>query len=131
MEKTEELNNKDAILYFAWSGIRCTIYWDGGNLCSYLFCLGDNILSKGNDFRPSPLHPIDSIDNMVSLLSFMTVQKGDTDQEYFKNYTHLHLEWLDSYDCERLKSLCSDYEDKECKFYKNALRFFKKKVSVL
>jgi hypothetical protein len=55
------------------------------------------VLFAGDDFRPSPLHAIDSDETVVGLMSFLTLQKGDTDAEYFRNYTPAQLEFSEQY----------------------------------
>jgi hypothetical protein len=44
-------------------------------------------LFEGADFRPSPLHPIDGDESMAALLGFLTLRPGDTDADYFSDYT--------------------------------------------
>jgi hypothetical protein len=39
------------------------------------------------DFHCSPMHAIDSDETVKSLMSFLTLRPGDTDREYFKDYT--------------------------------------------
>ena len=53
------------------------------------------LIFSGDDFRPSPCHADDSIETFLSLLSFLSLQKGDTDDEYFDEYTPAQLEWRD------------------------------------
>lgn len=45
------------------------------------------IMFKGEDFGCSPLHAIDSDATVKSLMTFLTLRPGDTDWDYFKNYT--------------------------------------------
>ena len=45
------------------------------------------ILFDGDDFRPSPMHSIDGDEAVEALIRFLTLQPGDTDSEYFDNYT--------------------------------------------
>lgn len=45
------------------------------------------IMFKGEDFGCSPLHAIDSDATVKSLMTFLTLRPGDTDRDYFKNYT--------------------------------------------
>lgn len=44
-------------------------------------------LFLGEDFAGSPLHADDSDETMRSLMTFLTLRPGDTDAEYFANYT--------------------------------------------
>lgn len=61
------------------------------------------ILFSGEDFSCSPLHAIDSDQTIRSLLTFLTLRPGDTDADYFANYTEKQLEFANSYDCECLQ----------------------------
>jgi hypothetical protein len=42
---------------------------------------------EGEDFACSPIHAIDSDDTVASLMNFLTLRPGDTDSDYFANYT--------------------------------------------
>jgi len=53
---------------------------------------------EGGDYFPSVA--IDSLNAIATLLGWLTLQKGDTDAEYFENYTPLQWEWTDSRACE-------------------------------
>lgn len=44
-------------------------------------------LFSGEDFGCSPMDAIDSDDCLRTLLSFLTLRPGDTDAEYFDDYT--------------------------------------------
>ncbi len=46
---------------------------------------------NGDDFHCSPLDAIDSDQACASLLGFLTLRPGDTDAEYFANYTDRQL----------------------------------------
>jgi hypothetical protein len=64
------------------------------------------VLFEGNDFSPSVLTPIDSDESVRALIHFLTLKPGDTDKEYFENYTPTQLEWCQTVDAEQI--LC-DY----------------------
>ena len=53
------------------------------------------VIFEGEDFACSPLHAIDSDDTIASLLGFLTLRPGDTDAEYFANYTDVQREYCD------------------------------------
>lgn len=62
------------------------------------------ILFSGDDFSHSPLHASDSDDSIAALMGFLTLRPGDTDSEYFSEYTpeqlafcEEHAETLSSY----------------------------------
>lgn len=110
-----ELKKYDLNVYLTYQGTDKVIY--------NVFKNG-TLLFTGNDFRPSPLHSIDNIESMTSLLGFLTVQKGDVEEEYFKNYTPAQIEWSESQDCELLKVELSDYENEDSDYYPDAAMFF-------
>lgn len=45
------------------------------------------VLFKGQDFCVSPLEAIDSDTTMRTIMDFLTQRPGDTENEYFANYT--------------------------------------------
>lgn len=51
------------------------------------------VIFEGEDFACSPMHAIDSDDCVKSLLGFLTLKPGDTDDEYFENYTQKQLDF--------------------------------------
>ena len=54
-----------------------------------------NPIFDGSDFGCSPMHAIDSDDTVAALMTFLTLRPGDTDAEYFDNYTSAQLEFAD------------------------------------
>lgn len=101
--------------------IRLVLYYLGGNNVGYEMFKDNNVLFSGDDFKPSILYPIDSIQSPLSLMGFLTVQRWDTDDDYFKNYTVEQLEFADSFECEQIKVLLSDLEDDNSEYHNNAL----------
>ena len=57
----------------------------------------EEVLFEGEDFCCSPLHAIDSDQTVDSLMSFLTMRPGDTDEDYFKDYTEAQLDYCDRY----------------------------------
>jgi hypothetical protein len=55
------------------------------------------ILFSGSDFGCSPMHAIDSDDTIAGLMGFLTLRPGDTDDEYFDNYTDAQRDYADHY----------------------------------
>lgn len=51
------------------------------------------VLFEGDDFGCSPCVCVDSDEMLVSLLGFLCLRPGDTDAEYFENYTEQQLEF--------------------------------------
>ena len=52
-----------------------------------------NVLFEGEDFCCSPMHAVDSDESVASLLGFLTLRPGDTDSEYFADYTPDQLDY--------------------------------------
>ena len=68
----------------------------GKNILAYQLydkTYGEQPIFQGDDFACSPLHAIDSDNTIASLLGFLSLQPGDTDQEYFQTYTPKQLQW--------------------------------------
>lgn len=78
----------------------------------YEFKDGRKVIFTGDDFRCSPIHAIDYIDCVYSLLGFLSLTKGDTDSEYFDNYTSDQIEWRDSDRRELLSFMVYEFEEK-------------------
>jgi len=68
-------------------------------------------LFSGEDFAVSPLHAVDSDDAVGGLLSFLSLEPGDTDDEYFDQYTTAQRAWLETGRPEELKLLAFDLEN--------------------
>lgn len=62
------------------------------------------VLFEGEDFSCSPLHAIDSDECIAGIMGFLTLRPGDTDAEYFADYTPAQIEyceqWAESLACE-------------------------------
>lgn len=96
-----------------------TVYTGSQYLKYYLF-KDEKILFEGNDFKPSLMHNIDSLNSLVSLLGFLTLEKGDTDDEYFKDYTKEQFEWSESCENQTIKLIVSDFDCGESEYMKEA-----------
>lgn len=51
------------------------------------------VLFTGEDFCGSPMHADDSDATVAALLGFLTLRPGDTDADYFENYTPAQLDF--------------------------------------
>jgi hypothetical protein len=51
------------------------------------------VLFEGEDFGNSPMHGIDSDEAVAGIMAFLTLRPGDTDPEYFADYTPAQLEY--------------------------------------
>lgn len=65
-------------------------------------------LFEGEDFHCSPLHSVDGDETISELMGFLTLQPGDTDTEYFDDYTPKQLDFAASFDAEYLSGICID-----------------------
>jgi hypothetical protein len=65
------------------------------------------VLFEGDQFRPSPLHADDSDETLYALLAFLTLRPGDTDAEYFADYTAAQMAFAEG-DAEQLAYLYAD-----------------------
>lgn len=68
----------------------------GKHILAYQFFDQGKLIFEGQDFHCSPMHPIDSLDAAYSLLSFLALQPGNTDEEYFEYYTPEQLAWAEA-----------------------------------
>lgn len=76
-----------------------------------MFDPNNNLLFSGDNYKPSLLYKsIDCVEAVVGGLSFLTLQEGATDEEYFSKYTPLQIEFRDSNQCEDLNTLINDFE---------------------
>lgn len=57
----------------------------------------DEPIFAGEDFAGSPLHADDSDDTVRALLSFLTLREGDTDADYFDDYTERQCAFRDAH----------------------------------
>lgn len=55
------------------------------------------ILFEGEDFCCSPCHAVDSNETIEQIMGFLTLRPGDTDSEYFDNYTPRQMEFCEQY----------------------------------
>lgn len=60
-------------------------------------------LFEGSDFSPAPSDAIDSVKSVASLLGFLALMPGDTDDEYFIEYTTRQMGWAESSRADELK----------------------------
>lgn len=74
---------------------------------SYELSLAGKTIFSGDDFLSGTP---DSESDMISLLGLLTLQRGDTDAEYFRNYTDEQLDFAESELADEIKMLCYDYE---------------------
>lgn len=78
---------------------------------AYQLKQGGKLLFSGEDFGPAPMHCIDSDHAVEALMSFLTLRPGDTDEDYFKNYTPEQLAFCDEH-AEALSACVQDWFDR-------------------
>lgn len=76
---------------------------------SYKFWHRGQLIFSGDDFGCSPLHAIDSIECVASMLHFLSLRPGDTDKEYFDSYSPAQLEWANQWG-EELSLIANELE---------------------
>jgi hypothetical protein len=86
--------NRDTLRDVNVDGYRLTL-WDtnrsdsmGKSVLGYEFKGPDgSVIFQGEDFHCSPVQAVDSDETVRSLLTFLTLRPGDTDADYFADYT--------------------------------------------
>lgn len=72
----------------------------GGWYLAYTLSRAENgkreTLFSGEDFGTSPMDAVDSDSTVRGIMGFLTLKRGDTDADYFRNYTPRQLEWRDA-----------------------------------
>lgn len=77
----------------------------------YDYTVQTNLLFRGSDFSPSPLFERKDYERMKrDLLGFISLQPGDTDEEYFDRYNPKQLAWARSDRAENL-SIYTEEDD--------------------
>ena len=77
---------------------------------AYRLYHGDEKIFEGLDYSPSPLFEWDSDECFGALLSFLSLQPGDTDDEYFEDYTPEQLAWAEEHG-EELSFIAMELEE--------------------
>ena len=80
----------------------------GKSVLAYEFYEGRTLIFKGEDFHCSPCHAIDSDEACGALMTFLTLRPGDTDAEYFTDYTAAQLAFANSSAAQLLAFAYSD-----------------------
>ena len=52
---------------------------------------------QGEDFHCSPMHCVDSDETITAIMGFLTLKPGDTDAEYFEDYSAAQLEYCEQH----------------------------------
>lgn len=93
-------------------------YRDGRTYIRYKLWDSGRLIFRGTDYSPSPMHCIDGDLSVAGLLAFLSVGKGDTDSDYFREYTRAQIEWRDSARREELSYLQFEMEERAEKEYR-------------
>ncbi len=84
----------------------------GKNVLAYRFTQDGAPIFEGADFACAPGHAIDSDSCVECLMGFLTMRKGDTDAEYFANYTpaqtHFSETHAETLACEVANRFCDE-----------------------
>ena len=95
--------------------------WETGNRCRTGQCkLGyafwppkaKEPMFSGEDFGCSPMDPVDSDAALRGILGFLTLRPGDTDAEYFDDYTDAQRAFAES-EAEQLQEWGADPNDSD------------------
>jgi hypothetical protein len=78
---------------------------------------GGQVIFGGEDFRCSPVVALDSDDCLRSLLGFLTLRPGDTDADYFADYTADQMAFAES-DAESLSLYTLEPDSCDCELAK-------------
>lgn len=68
----------------------------GQTYLAYELFDGAKRIFTGDRYRVAPAHADDSMASVYGLLGFLSLKHGDTDDEYFKDYTPDQLAWTES-----------------------------------
>ncbi len=69
----------------------------GQTYIAYHFHHNDELIFEGEEFAGSPMHADDSLDTVGALLGFLSLRSGDTDEDYFEDYTEEQIAWRDEF----------------------------------
>lgn len=69
----------------------------------------DKLIFYGNDFIPSSLSEINSLETMIDLLFFITRTKVDADPDYFSTLSIEQIKWTETSECILLSNYVSDF----------------------
>ena len=79
---------------------------------AYRFYHEGKLIFEGSDFCCSPCYAIDSDACVGALLGFLSLRKGDTDADYFDDYTDEQIKFSDSFG-EELSMYVYELENEE------------------
>lgn len=106
------LNDENLLSSLELEDLQVSAYlaYRGSNKPKYYFFYKGELLFEGNDYRPSMVNDIDSLECMVGLLGFLTLKQGDVSPDFFHDYTPHQLAWCETFECDELRLLIGDFE---------------------
>lgn len=69
----------------------------GQTIIGYTLTSGGKVVFTGEDFAGSPMHADDSDATVAALMGFLTLKPGDTDRDYFANYTAEQMSFAETH----------------------------------
>jgi hypothetical protein len=91
------MQNMELVRTFRKFGVTLRLYEmayslsEGKTRCAYELKHGRKVIFEGKEFYTGAGFTADSMRSVECLLGFLTLQIGDTDREYFDNYTERSL----------------------------------------
>lgn len=91
--------------------------WDTGKYVTHhtlAYALWDGsgrLVFHGSDINHPMCALIDSDEMLRNVLGWLTLRPGDTDSDFFENYTPSQLKWVESAECEELQLWSIDPDD--------------------
>ena len=64
---------------------------------TYNFYYKGDLLFSGSDYSPSPLYDFASNQSLAEMVGWLSLKPGDTDEEYFDNYTEDQLRFAEDH----------------------------------
>ena len=84
----------------------------GETFLAYDFFDGQKLIFTGDRYRVAPGYAVDSMASVYGLLGFLSLKPGDTDDEYFKDYSPAQMAWVESGRAEDLGLLVALNEER-------------------
>lgn len=81
---------------------RLDCWWSGKTdgpraVVAYVLRANNTTIFSGEDYKPSPMYGPDSTGAIADLLGFLSCKPGDTDAEFFANYTREQLAFAEAH----------------------------------
>jgi hypothetical protein len=104
---TDKFNPSSLVKTFNKFGVTVRLYHlstdETHKTFGYELRVKGRVIFSGRDFRTPKFYHVASIHNVWELLHFLTLRPGDTDPEYFENYTDEQNAFIESDACEELR----------------------------